>query len=53
VWGYDQNGLAPDIEREINDSWPLLLDGAFSANAERAKKALTALVGFRSRNHPW
>lgn len=53
VWGYDQNGLAPEIEREINESWPLLLAGAFNHDAEQAKKAFTALVEFRSRNHPW
>ncbi|MFF5846352.1 SIR2 family protein [Streptomyces massasporeus] len=52
-WGYDQIGLAPDIEREINDSWPLLQAGAFSADTERAKKALTALAEFRSRTRRW
>jgi hypothetical protein len=53
VWGHDQNGLAPDIEREIDDSWPLLQAGAFSTDVERAEKALTALAEFRSRHHPW
>ncbi|MBD0844740.1 SIR2 family protein [Streptomyces sp. TRM68416] len=53
VWGYDQNGLAADIEREINDSWPLVQAGAFSSDTERAKKALTALAEFRSKHHPW
>ncbi|MER5200989.1 SIR2 family protein [Streptomyces sp. NPDC002755] len=53
VWGYDQNGLAPEIEREINDSWHLLLAGAFNHDAERAKKAFSELVDFRSRHHPW
>lgn len=53
VWGYDQNGLAPDIERESSDAWPLLQTGAFNADLERAKKALTVLVEFRSRHRPW
>ncbi|MFE0418327.1 SIR2 family protein [Streptomyces tendae] len=53
VWGYDQNGLAADIAREISDTWPLLEAGAFNADVERARNALTTLDQFRSRHHPW
>lgn len=49
AWGYDGVGLAPDIAREITPSWPLLQAGAFGGKAERAEKALEALVEYRSR----
>ncbi|MFE0358869.1 SIR2 family protein [Streptomyces nigra] len=52
-WGYDDAGLAADIAREINESWPLLQAGAFGGEVQRAEKALAALVEFRARNPRW
>ncbi|MEW1829317.1 SIR2 family protein [Streptomyces sp. NPDC088196] len=52
-WGYDEIGLAPDIAREINSSWPLIQAGAFGGEVERAEKAIAALVEYRSRNRHW
>ncbi|MFI9587831.1 SIR2 family protein [Streptomyces sp. NPDC052236] len=49
VWGHDGVGLAPDITREINASWPLLQAGAFGGEVERAEKALEALTSARSQ----
>jgi hypothetical protein len=47
-WGYDEVGLAADIAREINPSWPLIAGGAFGGDTVRAEKALTALGEYRA-----
>ncbi|WP_217235535.1 SIR2 family protein [Streptomyces sp. AC555_RSS877] len=52
-WGHEDVGLASDIAREINESWPLLQAGAFDGEVERAEKAFKALVEFRSKNPRW
>lgn len=51
-WGYDDNGLAAEIQQEINTDWPLLRAGAFAGDADRARASLTALVEARAKL-PW
>jgi hypothetical protein len=52
-WGYEENGLAREITKEIGPSWPLLDGGAFGADPVRAENAFKALADFRSRNRRW
>jgi hypothetical protein len=51
VWGYEDEGLAGDLAREIEPSWPLLRAGAFGGEEEQAKDAFTRLVEARG-NRP-
>ncbi|MFK0174217.1 SIR2 family protein [Streptomyces sp. NPDC090306] len=50
VWGDDGNGLAPAIQSELAESWPLLRAGAFGGELSRAQKALTRLTAWRSQH---
>ncbi|MFD0261084.1 SIR2 family protein [Kitasatospora indigofera] len=49
-WGYDNNGLAAEIQQEITTDWPLLRAGAFAGDINRANAAFTALTQWRSSN---
>jgi hypothetical protein len=53
TWGWDDNGMASDIAREVVPDWPLLQGGAFGNDPERANNALKGLVDFRARNPRW
>ncbi|WP_053646078.1 hypothetical protein [Streptomyces sp. XY431] len=49
-WGYNDNGPAGALQREIGPDWPLLRAGAFGGDPERAKAAFTALNTWRNAN---
>ena len=44
-WGTD-HGLAARIEREISSDWPMFKAGAFDGAEDRARAALSAVVGW-------
>ena len=52
VWGCDQNGLALEIERDIDDSRPSSWS-APSVQTLSGPGRLAALAVFRSPYHPW
>ncbi|MDX3078649.1 hypothetical protein PV364_41065, partial [Streptomyces sp. MI02-7b] len=52
-WGYADNSLAADAEREMTPAWPLLQSGAFGGDLERGKKALQALIEYRAKHPRW
>ncbi|MFC9098566.1 hypothetical protein [Streptomyces sp. NPDC057072] len=50
TWGWDDDGLAGSIGKELTDDWPLLRSGAFKGSLGHAQMVHAKLVDWKNKH---